>query len=97
MGLSGGSFRSDFLYGHITLFNFVDFQKGIQFEMVGTVVKRFPDSVAGYVNRALISFVDGLKVLPDTKGIVVVVFLSILVWLSMGFCIYLLFHSFRYP
>lgn len=71
-------------------------KRDFSLKCIGFIVKRFPENVAGYLMRILTSFVDGLRVLPDTKSIVLVVFLSILVWLSMGFCIYLLFHSFHF-
>ncbi len=63
---------------------------------VGFLFKRFPDRIGRYVMRVLTSFADGLKVLPDTKRVVLVILLSLLVWLSIGLCIYLLFHSFHF-
>jgi hypothetical protein len=63
---------------------------------VGFLLKRFPDRIEKALMRMLTSFADGLKVLPDTKRVILLVILSILVWLSMGLCIYLLFYSFHF-
>jgi hypothetical protein len=71
------------------------FRRDFSSKWIGFMLKRFPERIAGYVMRMLNSFIDGLKVLPDTKRVMLVVFLSILVWLSTGFSIYLLFHSFH--
>lgn len=63
---------------------------------VGFLLKRFPDRIEKALMRMLTSFADGLKVLPETKRVILLVILSILVWLSMGLCIYLLFYSFHF-
>ena len=72
------------------------FKKDFSLKWVGFLLRRFPDRIAGYGIRVLTSFADGLKVLPDIKRIILVVLLSVLVWLIVGLCIYLLFHSFHF-
>lgn len=72
------------------------FKKDFSLKWVGFILRRFPDRIAGYGLRLLTSFADGLKVLPDIKRVILVVLLSFLVWLIIGLCIYLLFHSFHF-
>jgi len=72
------------------------FKRDFSLKWAGFLLKRFPDGITRYVMRALASFADGLKVLPDTRRVFLVVLLSVLVWLSIGLCIYLLFHSFHF-
>jgi len=72
------------------------FRRDFGLKWVGFLLKKFPDRIVRYFMGMLTSFADGLKVLPDTKRVILVVLLSILVWLIMGFCIYLLFHSFHF-
>lgn len=71
------------------------FRREFSSKWIGFMLKRLPDRIASSVMRMLNSFIDGLKVLPDARRVTFVGFLSILVWLNMGFCIYLLFHSFH--
>jgi len=72
------------------------YKRDFSLTWVGFLFKRFPDRIGRYVMRVLTSFADGLKILPDAKGMICLALLSVLVWLSIGLCIYLFFHSFHF-
>jgi len=72
------------------------FKRDFSLKWAGFLLKKLPDRIGRYLMRMLTSFADGLKVLPDIKRVILVVLLSVLVWLIVGLCIYLLFHSFHF-
>ena len=71
-------------------------KRDFSLNLIGFFLKRFPDRIVRYLMEVFTSFADGLKILPDAKNTIFLALLSILVWLSMGLCIYILFYSFHF-
>jgi uncharacterized protein (TIRG00374 family) len=72
------------------------FKRDLSLKWIGLLLGRFPNRIMKYLTQMIISFSEGLKILPDAKSVIFLALLSIFLWVSVGICIYILFHSFHF-
>jgi uncharacterized protein (TIRG00374 family) len=72
------------------------FKRDFSVKWIEFLLKKFPDRIVKYMMGKLSSFSDGLRVIPDIKRVILVLLISVFVWLTVGFCIYLLLQSFHF-
>ena len=60
------------------------------------ILKIFPERFSLKVKSLINSFVEGLGILPDVGKTLMVIFLSLLIWILMGFSFHILFFSFNF-
>jgi glycosyltransferase 2 family protein len=64
--------------------------------VVGMVLKPFPSRVSHRILEVINSFVLGLDILRQKKDILIIKGYSLLLWVSLTFCVYLLFVGFGF-
>lgn len=65
-------------------------------KVINGVFSKFPHRISERMIHLLTSFVEGLEILPSIRKNVLVAFLSVTLWINVGFIIYLLFLSFKF-
>ncbi len=70
-------------------------QKKYSIKVIHMVSSKMPDRISSRVVSLLTSFIDGLGILPSIKKNILLAFLSVILWISVGLMIYILFFSFK--
>lgn len=70
-------------------------QKTYSIKVIHMVSSKLPDRISSRVVTLLTSFIDGLEILPSIRKNIFVAFLSVILWISVGLMIYILFFSFK--
>lgn len=71
-------------------------KKNYSTKVINGVFSKFPHRISRRMIHLLTSFLEGLEILPSLRKNVFVGFLSVTLWITIGFIIYLLFLSFKF-
>ena len=75
---------------------FMIVKRETSFKVINPFIKRLPDRYAKKLNHLIHHFIDGLKIITHTRGLIYVIFLSGLIWLIGVLVIYILFFAFGF-
>ncbi|MEW6188212.1 MAG: lysylphosphatidylglycerol synthase transmembrane domain-containing protein [Thermodesulfobacteriota bacterium] len=65
--------------------------------LINLLLNSLPERISAPVSRQINAFVSGLAVLQEGKEILVVMAYSLFLWMTLSFCLYLLFIGFHFP